>query len=198
MKIMRIKNLILASALLLGGIMNVNAQKDDAYLGAKIGMNIATMTNTDGADPRIGLSAGLLGEYFITDIFAVQGELLYSMQGNKYESKGATAKTKFDYLTIPVLAKVYPLVGQGFNIYAGPQFGFVVSAKSKVSDISVDVKDNVESFDFGVALGLGYDTKCGLLFDARWTPSVTDLYKSDLLEIDCKNSVFTISVGYKF
>ncbi|MDO5570828.1 MAG: porin family protein [Bacteroidales bacterium] len=193
---MKIKNFVLASALVLGGVMSANAQKDEAFLGAKVGMNIASMTNSEGADPRIGLSVGVLGEYFITDMFAVQGEVLYSMQGNKHDVKGVTSTLKNDYLSIPVLAKVYPMMGQGFNIFAGPQFAFNVNASGKISGLNIDVKDEVEPFDFGIALGLGYDAKCGFLVDARWTPSLTNTFKNN--GVDSKNSVFTISVGYKF
>lgn len=70
-------------------------------------MNVASLTKSDGADPRIGLAAGVEAEYQATDIFSVSAGVIYSMQGNKYEEKGITSTQKLDYINIPILANVY-------------------------------------------------------------------------------------------
>lgn len=179
------------------------AQKDAAFLGAKLGMNIANCTNSDG-DPRIGLNIGVMGQYFVTNQFAIEGDLLYSQQGLKGSGElgdvDANVTLKLDYLNIPILAKFYPLT-QGFNVYAGPQFGFAVNkkAKAEINGTSVETKmEDINTFDFGFALGVGYDFDFGLLVDVRYTPSVSKILKDVDSDENGRNSVFTIGVGYKF
>ena len=201
---MKFKSLILSATMLLACATGMNAQKDAAYIGAKVGMNIADV-NADDSDPRIGLCAGFMGEYFITDKFAVQGEVLYSMQGYKYDGNNAglsaDATAKMDYLNIPILAKLY--LKNGLNIYAGPQFGFCVKSKMEVesgsNSATVDMKDQTNTFDFGLALGVGYDFPMGLTTDLRITPSFTNVMKDPETDDDkFKNFVVSLSVGYKF
>ncbi len=52
-------------------------------LQPKVGVNIANLTEIKDSDPRIGLAAGVEGEYQAGDIFSVSAGVLYSMQGAK-------------------------------------------------------------------------------------------------------------------
>lgn len=92
------------------------------------------------------------------------------------------------------MAKVF--LTEGVNLQFGPQLGFVVSAKAKAGDIEADIKDFVNTIDFGVGLGLGYELETGLNFGARYNYGLSNLNK----EGDAKNnnSVFQLSVGYFF
>ena len=92
-------------------------------------MNVASLTKCDGADPRIGLAAGVEAEYQATDIFSISAGVIYSMQGNKYEEKGITSTQKLDYINIPILANVY--VVKGLAVKLGIQPAFNVSDKVK-------------------------------------------------------------------
>lgn len=202
---MNIKLVSTTVTLALTTLFTANAQKkDDAFIGPKLGMNIAMCTNSDGADARVGLMAGIQGQYFFTNSFALHGEVLYSQQGAKEKEDGVSATLKLDYLNIPVLAKFYPQNAGGFNVYAGPQFGFAVNKKAKAkigsSSMEVSVADEVNTFDFGIAMGLGYDFAFGLTTDFRWTPSISYIFNGDSFdnEENSRNSVISLSVGWKF
>lgn len=179
------------------------AQKGSAFFGPKVGMNIAFMTNSDNADARVGVQAGLQGQYFVTDKFALGAEVLYSQQGAKEKAEPISATMKLDYINIPLLAKFYP-INNGFNVYAGPQFGFCVNSKAKGKGYGVtaevDMSDYTKVFDFGIAMGVGYDFKFGLTTDVRWTPGITYVGKSSHYDNDenSRNSVISIAVGWKF
>lgn len=163
-------------------------------LQPKIGMNVASLTKSDGADPRIGLAAGVEAEYQATDIFSISAGLIYSMQGNKYEEKGITSTQKLDYINIPILANVY--VTKGLAVKLGIQPAFNVSDKVKVSGGSTSItKDNTdaESFDFSIPVGLSYEYS-NVVFDARYNFGVTKVWDGG----DPMNSVFQITLGYKF
>ena len=80
-------------------------------LQPKVGVNIANLTEIKDSDPRIGLAAGVEGEYQAGDIFSLSAGVLYSMQGAKQEFSvlNQTFKRtyKLDYINVPIMANVY-------------------------------------------------------------------------------------------
>lgn len=163
------KNILALTALLVFGLANAQTAK----FGIKGGMNISDWAgDTEGLDvkSKIGFNIGGFAEIKLSDKFAIQPELLYSAQGMRVddfetEVDGVgfvTADMKFNlsYINIPVMFKYY--AAEKFNIEAGPQIGFLTSAKLKTKvegygSSDVDVKDNFESVDFGLNFGAGFD-----------------------------------------
>ncbi|MGZ5263646.1 MAG: outer membrane beta-barrel protein, partial [Kaistella sp.] len=80
---------------------------------------------------------------------------------------------------------------------AGPEFGFLVSSKAKGSGVTVDVKDEMNSFDFGVGLGAGYYFTPNFGLTARYVAGFTDVVK-DNPDDAVKNNVFQVGLAYKF
>lgn len=179
------------------------AQAQEIKFGAKAGLNIANLggdAETDGS--RTGFHIGAVAEFKLTETFSIQPELVYSMQGAKtkfgIEELGMVVEEdlKLDYINIPIMAKYY--VMEGLSLEAGPQIGFLMSAKFG----SEDVKDGYKSIDFGLAAGVGYELPMGVFFQARYNAGLANIAdtSSDEGEGDFKmtNGVFQISVGYKF
>lgn len=168
-------------------------QAQDVTFGAKAGLNFASMTgdDTDGLDGRTSLHLGLTAEIEMSDTFSIQPELLYSGQG--YTADGDVTG-KVDYINIPVMAKFY--VGESFNLEAGPQIGFLASAKADVDGESVDIKDSLKSTDFALNLGAGYKLDSGLNFGLRYSMGLTDVPDGD--SDGFKHSVLQLSVGFNF
>ncbi|SEG41025.1 porin family protein [Flavobacterium urumqiense] len=180
----------------------VNAQdKEDMSFGVKGGLNVSSITNAnqDGVNSKslIGFHVGFFAEFMISDKFAIQPELLYSAQGVKLESGGDNGDLKLDYINIPVMAKYY--VANTFSLEFGPQIGFLVSAKAKSGGVSEDIKDEIQSTDVSLGFGASYYFAERFMFGARYNLGLSRIQK-DLFpgEAECKNSVFQISVGYKF
>lgn len=68
-------------------------------LQPKIGVSIANLTDMKDSDPRVGLVAGVEGEYQASDIFSVSAGVLYSMQGAKANIGNLIAATnRLDYI----------------------------------------------------------------------------------------------------
>lgn len=191
------KNLFV-TALLLAGFSGYGfAQKDDAFFGAKLGLNLSNCTNS-GTDPRTGVYVGVMGQYFVTNHFAVEGNLLYSQQGCREEINNVDITVKLDYLNIPILAKYY--LADGFNMYLGPQIGFAVkkSTKGERHDMTVEADlEHINTFDFSGVVGVGYDFKFGLFVDFRYSPGFTHLIKDVDSDENARNSVFSFGIGYK-
>ena len=160
----------------------------------KIGMNIANVTKSDGTDSRIGLVAGAELEYQLTDIFSISGGALYSQQGCELSEGGGTLTSKLDYINIPLLANVY--VVKNLAVKVGLQPAFNVNSKQKASKGDASAQeglDGTKTFDCSIPVGLSYEYK-NFVIDGRYNFGLTKVSKYS----DCKNSVFQITLGYKF
>nr|AOE10401.1 hypothetical protein [uncultured bacterium] len=169
----------------------VSAQ--NVTFGAKAGLNFASMTGdeADGLDGRTAFHLGVTAEIELSDSFSIQPELLYSGQGFTADND---VTGKVDYINIPVMAKFY--VGDGFSLEAGPQIGFLASAKSEAGGESIDIKDALKSTDFALNLGAGYKLDSGLNFGLRYSIGLTDVPDGD--SNGFKHSVLQLSVGFNF
>ena len=194
------KKILLMAVVMLASVASYAQQAVGTFtLQPKIGMNVASLTKSDGADPRIGLAAGVEAEYQATDIFSISAGVIYSMQGNKYDynvlgKNAATQTNKLDYINIPILANVY--VVKGLAVKVGIQPAFKVNEEVKMSsELGSDSKevDSAESFDFSIPVGLSYEYS-NVVFDARYNFGVTKVWDGG----DPMNSVFQITLGYKF
>lgn len=175
------------SALLLAGTCLIQAQ--DMKFGVKGGLNSSTLSGSEGAKSIIGIHVGGFAEFKVSDKFYVQPELLFSMQGAKYD--GGTFN--LNYINIPLMAKY--AIAEKFNLQAGPQIGFLMSAKAA----SVDVKDMTKSLDFGINFGAGYDLSENLFLEARYNLGLAQTQKELAPgETAAKNAVIQLSLGYKF
>ena len=161
--------------------------------GAKAGLNFASMVgdDADGLDGRTSIHLGVTAEIEMSDSFSIQPELLYSGQG--YTADGDVTG-KVDYINLPVMAKFY--VADGFSVEAGPQIGFLASAKQDVDGESSDIKDLLKSTDFALNLGAGYKLDSGLNFGLRYSMGLTDVPEGD--SDGFKHSVLQLSVGFNF
>jgi hypothetical protein len=183
-------------------LLTVHAQKskreEGIKLGIKGGLNVSNlMGDVDDVAIRTSVHLGLLAEIIVNDKFSVQPELLYSGQGSTYNGDiPGFSRTKLDYVTLPVLAK-FKLVNN-LSLEAGPQLGFLVSAKKKTNN-SNDKIEGVKTLDFSVGAGLEYELKSGVIFQGRYNLGLTNV-GGDLVPDNkrASNSVIQASVGYLF
>jgi hypothetical protein len=201
------KKIVLMAVVLLSSVATF-AQHATGSVSIKpeVGMTIANLTDCDG-DAKIGAIAGGELEYQVSPMFGISGGLLYSMQGAKADytenSVTANAKMKLEYLNVPVLANVY--VAPGFALKAGVQFGFLTSSKLNLNgsaagftaDTDTDIKDNTKSVDISIPLGMSYEYD-GFVLDARYNLGATKVFDKGTFNDDAKNSVFQITLGYRF
>lgn len=72
------KKILLMAVVMLASVASYAQQAVGTFtLQPKIGMNVASLTKSDGADPRIGLAAGVEAEYQATDIFSISAGVIY-------------------------------------------------------------------------------------------------------------------------
>ncbi len=161
-------------------------------IGTKIGLNSYTI-NTDNSsdfDSQIGLHAGLLGHIHLSSDFALQPELVYSMQG----AKSGNTDLKLDYINVPVILQY--MFDNGFRLQAGLQVGLLVRAKAE-NGSSVDIKDDFKSIDAGLSFGVSYvhsPTDFGI--DLRYNLGLSDI--SENSNVSSTNRGFQIGIFYLF
>jgi hypothetical protein len=180
-------------------VLAVNAQKtkreEGIKLGIKGGLNVANvMGDVKDVGIRTSINIGLLAEIIVNDKFSIQPELLYSGQGASDTSESG-GRTKLDYVLLPVLAK-FP-IATGLSIEAGPQLGFLVSAKYKDNDVNATVKDSYKTIDFALDAGLEYELKSGVIFQGRYNLGLTNINNLDN-NARVSNAVIQVSIGYLF
>ena len=165
----------------------------ETHFGLKAGVNIASVNVSPGGDynSKAGLHIGGLAHIHLNKNFALQPELVFSMQGGKNEDD---AKLKLNYINIPLLVQY--MTENGFRLQTGPQLGLLVSAKAENGDVEVDIKDNFTSTDFSWAFGAGYLFPSGFGLDARYNLGISDVWDANSAKM--KNSVFQLGVFYQF
>ncbi len=161
-------------------------------LGIKAGINMASVeiSGATDYDTRLGLHLGALAHVHISKRLAIQPEVVFSMQGG--ESGSVTLK--LNYLNIPVLVQY--MVNDGFRVETGPQIGFLLSAKSKMGEVEVDVDDEISSIDLSWVFGVGYLFPQGLGIDTRINIGINNI--SDIDAFKAHNQVFQVGLFYQF
>lgn len=155
-------------------------------IGIKGGVNFSKLEIPDISTS--GKTGYHFGAYTLLKFgkLGIQPEFIFSQQGTKVDLGDWDAK----YINIPVILKLY--VAAGFNLQAGPQFGFLNQAELGGNSI----KDDLKNADVSLGLGLGWDTPIGLNFDARYNLGMTDNSDDPAYET-IKNQVFQLSLGFR-
>jgi Outer membrane protein beta-barrel domain len=190
---------------LAGGAPTASAQ---AGWGVKGGVNFANLNFDPGDDlvdskSRTGLVAGVFVTLPVGTNFDVQPEFLYSQKGNKFSEGGFEERTLIDYAEIPILFRYRTAeVNQGaFVLFGGPSLAFKVSAKAKAEfdgqEEEEDLDDEVESFDFGLVVGAGFEMG-RFTIDGRYTWGLTNISPAASEDLSVKNKVFAVMVGVRF
>lgn len=188
------KKILVVAALMLSSVSTFAQHAVGSFnLQPKVGVSIANLTDIKGTDPRVGVVAGVEGEYQASDIISVSAGVLYSMQGAKGNIGNSNdATNRLDYINVPIMANVY--VVKGLAVKLGVQPGFNVSNKIKKNNLNaVDNPIKAQSVDVSIPVGLSYEYS-NFQLDARYNWGVSKALKWS----DAKNSVFQITLGYKF
>ena len=203
--------------ILLVGFVAVSASAQKKFtFGPKVGFSVADLhADDDEANDRIsgvktGLVVGAFAEYRAVKWFAVSADVLFAQKGAENEFSVKTPEVdqtlknnfKLSYIDVPVLANFY--VTKGLALKAGIQPSFLIAAKNKMSETvngqsqneKVDLKDEMNTVDFSIPVGISYTFRMGLVLDLRYNIGCTDLLKDG--DYKLTNRVATLTVGWKF
>ncbi len=188
-------------------------------LGLKGGLNFAHINGHSTVTQDYGSRTGFhLGAYALIKILkiGIQPEIVFSRQGQSFSYSGQpNFNSNFDYVNIPIMIKWY--LAAGFNLQAGPQFGFLTSAKgdiikgsqsSTMVSTGQDIKDFVKASDVTIGFGFGWDLPLGVNITGRYNLGLSDINKytgqsppqgtvTSLGTVSAKNQVIQLSIGYR-
>jgi hypothetical protein len=188
--IMKKKAIFIASLFLL-----FIAKAQQAHFGLKGGVNISQLHFTDNqisSDSKVGLNLCVLAHIHASKTWALQPELLYSLEGaQKVGSAGINYN--LNYLNVPVLLQY--MFDNGFRLEGGPQIGFLLNAKTKAGDVTVD-NNGFKSTAFSIPIGLGYIASSGPGLDTRYVFGLSNINDSENAPI-IQSNVFQLGLFYQ-
>ncbi|SEH74844.1 Outer membrane protein beta-barrel domain-containing protein [Paenimyroides aquimaris] len=156
---------------------------------------------------QTGFHIGAFAEIKFNDKFAIQPEVLYSVQGGKYKQyeKGTDIifgmpidyeidgemKWNLHYINVPIMAKYYII--PSLAIEAGPYVGFNIKSEWKSeykssltfqgeTELSSgketeDIKNGTNSVDFGLGAGASFNLNNGFFVEARYNLGLSKVGK---------------------
>lgn len=183
----------------------------------KVGVNLATLAGDDtyyhwekeGSDLqllkskyRIGVVAGIEGEYQMSSPLSLSVGVLYSLQGNKYDDIDfqRNYSSTIHTVNVPVLLNFYVL--KGLALKAGLQAGYAFYKKTSYDSLidgawlsSSTSASIYKPFDISVPVGLSYDFSKWRV-DLRYNYGLTSISKLEGLPA-VHNRVIQLSFGYR-
>ncbi len=187
--------------------------------GIKGGINVANFHGDDSdgeGDWKTGFAGGIFFDWGITTLFGIQPELLYVQDGSQTKFLDIDWKFKFNYLQVPVLAKVDLPVGGSLIpvLYAGPYVSLLLDSKLTLeaddNDASLDLKDYTMSYDAGLVFGAAIEFGLGsgkMILEGRYNLGLTEIDDGigggilgieDAETTDLKNESWMIMAGFAF
>jgi hypothetical protein len=192
-------------------IISIQLQAQRLSFGPKIGYTNSTLVGNDVPDDARGVnnfSGGVFFKAQAGEIVSIQPEILYAQRGGttKADNDPDGLSLNVDYLQVPLLIKAQIPVGDAFFpfLYAGPYGAFELDNNFNATGfdgaISFNDEADVNDFDFGAALGGGFDIQVQrffLGFDLRYDIGMSQILQIDGEDQDYKNRAFTgfVSMG---
>jgi hypothetical protein len=169
--------------------------------GVKAGLNYASQSSSiaNNVDFKsiIGINAGAYCNYFLLDFLAIQPELMVSGKGSHWKNQFYDAKYNLTYIDLPILIKFQPVAL--FNIHAGPQFSYLISAKQKDfgSNQKTDVMPYYYKYDLGLAFGVEANLPFKINLTVRYILGLNTATTGAQYTETWKNKYFQASLGYR-
>ncbi|WP_192346858.1 porin family protein [Algoriphagus sp. Y33] len=166
-----------------------------AQFGVRAGFSSANFTDFE-TDAIAGFHAGA---YYKIDLgfLAIEPGLQFSQKGHKRVGDTGTPaadKERLNYVDIPALVRVNLL--PYLNVFAGPQASLLVSRKLEYVDgSSITTTDPIRKYDITGVVGVGANLPLGLNAQVSYD---LGLVSANYYEVNVKNNVLKISLGYDF
>lgn len=186
--------------LCIGSFSYAQLTRNNFSIGPRAGVNFSNVNHPDEAKVLTGFLAGVTSTYSINESSGITVDVLYSGEGFKIGKE----EMNLNYLRIPVLYNVFfGQLGESFRpkVFAGPQAGFLLSAKAG----GMDFKNEIKNFAFGIGAGVGFNyqlrDRMWLNTDLRSFFDLTDTQKNRPASADksfIRNIQLSVGVAWGF
>ena len=168
--------------------LTCKAQETKVFFKPVNGITLSTITNSK-AKYQFGYTGGAEFEFKVQDRVSLSLGALYSMVGCRDANK-TKINCSLEYLNFPILGNLY--IFDGLAVKVGLQPGVKLRAYAKSGDEALSMTD-LSTLAVAVPAGLSYEFN-NFVLDARYNWYVNRVGE----EIKAHNSVFQLTLGYKF
>ena len=179
--------------------LNQVVQTTDGYLTSK---------NRNGFYVGAGVDIPL-GDFISVEPSLQYTQRGYGLKGNlninqlKIDALNARATSQMHYVDLPLMLKVKPV--KGLQVFAGPQVSYLLKNNLR-ADVAIlgfsllkkdlDITDQFNRWDVGVAGGIGYEFENGIGFAATYERGFNRLDKNQQFKVF--NEGYKVGLTYKF
>jgi opacity protein-like surface antigen len=185
-------------------------------LGIKAGLNYVNnvvVPNDNSSlikdnEYRIAYHLGFYSKFNFNKKIYLNTELMFSNKGCKFKKDNSSSggNLHLNYLNVPILFGVKMI--DKLAILAGPEVGYLISAKSKVDSQTIDVSEIWDNkIDFALAGGANYFLSESIGLDIRYTHGLSSVIKDAQIRdefnnpignnLKLQNRAIQISITYK-
>ena len=167
-----------------------------AQIGVRAGIGSSNFSNGDVQRGFSSLIRPHLGAYYgleVTEKLSVEPGMFFSGKGITATSNFTNKEFKesLSYLDIPVLVRY--AVNEDFNVFAGPQAGFLIARTYTEGSLKITDTAPVGGYEIGGVFGAGYKLTSGINLQASYDFGIAPF---KYFQADVNNTVFKLSVGY--
>ena len=172
--------------------------QDNMSLGPIAGFGHSWISGSDNKYQPAG-SVGITFTYSPIAHLGFGADLLYSIEGGKWQAGANNIITKADYIRMPLTVKYFfGQVGDRLRprIQLGPSFGFLIGGHQVVE--TADKEE--QSVDVGITVGAGLNyrlmQKTWLLADVSYYNGLTKVYNNTAVDGRNRNIQFNLGVAF--
>jgi hypothetical protein len=171
------------------------ASAAQAQIGVRVGIGSTNFSTEDVQRAFTSLIRPHLGAYYgmkATEKLTVEPGLFYSGKGmTTVNDKNKEFTESLSYVDIPVLVRY--AVNEDFNVFAGPQVGFLLARKYTEESLKLTNTAPVGGYEIGGVFGVGYQLTAELNLQESYDFGIAPF---KYFQADVNNTVFKLSLGY--
>lgn len=153
-------------------------------VGLKTGFDFGNVKFPAPSDTKtsVAIYGGLKTEIILGKKFIVQPELLYSQKGFAFSPLGTSkgGNVSINYISLPLLVGYRPI--DKLTVSAGPEFNYLINAKSHIEGVSNDLSAVYKKFDVGIDLGVAYQLLNSIGIEVRYCYGLSYLAEGKQLD----------------
>lgn len=160
-------------------VQSINGQAKAVTFSVVAGLSKSSINGESDSwkDPLGGQAGIIISLSNFSESMSFKAEANLSMQGAKWEDlvnqEMTKGRTNLLYLNAPLVIRYR--FKKGIFAEAGIQPGLLLMAKDKYLGQTVDYKDQVNSFDLGIPVGIGYEFRKKYSVGLRVIQSITNI-----------------------
>jgi hypothetical protein len=147
---------------------------------------------------RVGIAVGGYVAFNITNVFAIQPEVLYVQRGLSGDAPlgPGTFALELDYLDAALLVRL-GASATGFKVLAGPSFNFNVRAVGTAeNEDDEELGDEIEGLGMSIVTAAGYYGNA-FIVEGRYEEGLTNVAAFEGVDDSFRHRVFMVLAGWR-